>query len=307
MKFHSRSLEAFIAVAEELHFGNAARRLHISQPPLSQQIRRFEAKVGTPLFVRSTRSVKLTPAGALLLKKARQLASEGQAALEAVRRAGTGNLESLTIGFTSTAAYQLLPRLLAAYHDSRPELAMTLKEDLSTNLINMLAEEKIDLALLRRPAAASHESLVFKKVRHESMYVAIPAQHPLAGHEKIEPRELHGIAFIGYSADTALYFKERIQSVFAHFQIQPRIVHESVMPTLLALVEAGIGLALVPGSSTALRPAGVRYRPLADDENIAAVDLYCAHRRGDDNPAVQAIDAILRAASTDTAAPVLTS
>ncbi len=290
---HSRALEAFIAVAEELHFGNAAQRLHISQPPLSQQIRRFEEEVGTPLFVRSTRSVRLTPAGVVLLKKAKQLVSDGQAAIVAARRRAAGDCGNLTIGFTSTAAYQLLPKLLAGYHARHPDIALTLKEDLSTNLIPLLAEGRIDLALLRRPAAASHESLVFTRVSREAMRVAMPQDHPYAKLESVSPDLLHAIPFIGFSAEAALYFRERIQSIFAHFQIQPRILHESVMPTLLSLVEAGMGLALVPESASNLRPSGLRFLPLRGGESIAAIDLYCAQRRFDDNPAIKTAWSIL--------------
>jgi DNA-binding transcriptional LysR family regulator len=295
MILHSRALEAFIAVAEELHFGNAAQRLHISQPPLSQQIRRFEQEIGAPLFVRSTRSVKLTPAGAVLLKKAKQLVADGETALLATRRCAAGESGSLTIGFTSTAAYQLLPRLLAGYHARHPDIAISLKEDLSTNLITLLAEEKIDLALLRRPAAASHHSLIFKRISQENMCVAIPCGHPHAKLPRIAPKKLHQAPFIGFNAEAALYFRERIESIFAHFHVQPHIVHESVMPTLLALVEAGMGLALVPESSSGLRPAGVRFRPLIDDEKVSAIDLYCAYRRDEENPAVNAAQAILQA------------
>ncbi|RTZ47625.1 LysR family transcriptional regulator [Candidimonas sp. SYP-B2681] len=291
---HSKALQAFIAVAEELHFGNAARRLHMSQPPLSQQIRRFEEDVGTPLFVRNTRSVSLTPAGVVLLKKAKQLVSDGQAALVATQRRAAGNSGHLTIGFTSTAAYQLLPKLLAGYHACLPDITFTLKEDLSANLITLLADDRIDLALLRRPAAVSHEALVFTCVSREAMYVAMPHEHPYAQLESIAPQLLHGIPFIGFSADSALYFRERIQSIFTHFQIQPHIVHESVMPTLLSLVEAGMGLALVPESASSLRPVGLRFLPLNDDnKNVAAIDLYCAQRRDDDNPALNAAAAIL--------------
>lgn len=294
MMLHSRALDAFIAVAEELHFGHAAKRLHVSQPPLSQQIRRFEAQVGASLFVRSTRSVKLTPAGAVLLRKARQLVADGQAAIHAAQRAAAGGSGHLSVGFTSTAAYQLLPKLLAGCHGRRPDIQLSLREDLSTHLIEMLAEEKIDIALLRRPAATGHDSLVFTRVSRENMCVALPLGHPYAGQERIAPQQLHGVPFIGFNAEAALYFRERIQSIFAHFQIQPAIVHESVMPTLLALVEAGMGIALVPGSASCLRPEGVCFRPLDDDENVAAIDLYCAQRRVEENPAVDVAREILR-------------
>src|SRR3546814_7639218 len=142
MVLHSRALDAFIAVAEELHFGNAAKRLHVSQPPLSQQIRRFEAQVGAALFVRSTRSVKLTPAGAVMLKKARQLVADGQAAVHAAQRAAAGGSGHLAIGFTSTAAYQFLPMLLAGYHRRRPGIQPSLKKNISTQPVQKQLPKK---------------------------------------------------------------------------------------------------------------------------------------------------------------------
>src|SRR3546814_15041649 len=110
----------------------------------------------------------------------------------------------------------------------------------------MLLEEKIDIALLRRPAATGHDSLVFTRVSRENMCVALPASHPYASQECIDPQQLHGVPFIGFNAEAALYFRERIQSIFAHFHIQPAIVLESVMPTLLTWVEGVMGIGVEP-------------------------------------------------------------
>jgi DNA-binding transcriptional LysR family regulator len=290
----SRSLLAFIAVAEELHFGRAARRLHISQPPLSQQIRRFESEIGCELFVRTTRTVQLTPAGKVLLKKARQLVEYGQTAIMAARRAAIGETGSVTIGFTSTAAYQLLPRLLAGYRTHSPEVELTLYEDVSTTLIEHLLANKIDIALLRRPASAEHRPLLFRRVSQENMCLAMPAGHEFSQQEQVAVSQLHGIPLVGYSALTALYFRERLEKLFAHYNVQPKIIYESAMPTLLALVESGVGVAIVPESAASMRPTTVSYRPLAAAGGLAAIDLYYARRKDDLNPAMALLDEVFQ-------------
>ncbi|HEY9278823.1 MAG TPA: LysR substrate-binding domain-containing protein [Eoetvoesiella sp.] len=294
MPLLSRALHAFIAVGEELHFGRAAERLHVTQPPLSQQIRRLEDKVGAHLFVRTTRAVRLTPAGVVLLKKAQQMAADAESAMLATRRIAAGEAGNLAIGFTSTAAYQLLPKVLAGYRLWYPDVSLSLKEDVSTNLVEMLLTEKIDLAFLRRSATAAHNSMLFQRVSQENMCVAMPNTHRFAAQREVSVQELHDIPFVGFSPQATPYFRERLQRLFLHFQIQPRIMHESVMPTLLALVEAGVGVALVPESASGLRPAGVCYRPLAGAGAFAAIDLYCAQRRDEQNPAVKTVAKVLQ-------------
>ena len=145
----ARLLNAFIAVAEERHFGRAAKRLHLSQPPVSQRVRQLEEGLGTPLFVRSTRQVALTPAGAELYRRATQLVQQAAAAEAAIKRMGEGVQGDLRLGFTRTVASQLLPRLLAHYREHKPDITLQLHEDWSAQLVAMLLSEKLDVALLR--------------------------------------------------------------------------------------------------------------------------------------------------------------
>jgi len=293
MMLHSRALEAFITVAEELHFGRAAQRLHMSQPPLSQQIRRFEAALGVALFVRTTRSVSLTPAGAVLLKRARQLALDGDSAVHAARRASMDGAGHLGLGFTSTAAYEVLPALLSEYGGRYADTEFELKEAVSPELIEMLLSGKIDVALLRKPASRLPPSLVLQRFHSEHMCLAVPLDHALAQAPAVHMRDLDHQAFIAFSPQGSPYFADLQHDLFSHFGIQPKIVHQSVMPTLLALVEAGAGIALVPMSASRLRPGGVCYRTLEDGGEALTTDLYTAHPANVANPCVAQLLGVL--------------
>ncbi len=289
----ARLLNAFIAVAEERHFGRAAERLNLSQPPVSQRVRQLEEGLGVQLFVRSTRHVALTPAGTELYRRAIRLMQDAAAAEAAVKRFAAGKQGELRIGFTRTAASQLLPRLLTHYHDHQPGIGLHLHEDWSAQLLDLLVHEKIDIALLRLPAGAAHSRVQFTLIEREPFWLAMPRSHRLARRRKVHPSELHGEAFIGYSASTAQYFHEALNSVLAQYGISPVIKHQSAIPTILSLVGAGMGLALVPRPAARLRPPDTVAIPLDDPDKVANVELYAATRIEDANPAVGDVIATL--------------
>lgn len=294
MLFQSRALRAFLVVAEELHFGHAARRLNVSQPPLSQLIRRFEAQLGTTLFLRSTRSVQLTPAGELLQRWARHQATDGAALLRQLQHLSAGETGTVNLGFSSSVAYRLLPRLLRSVQTHLPSLTVNLEEGHSQNLIERVRDSRLDIALLRRPAAAAIDGLLFRMVEREPFYVALPADHPLTGNSSISVQQLDEQPFIDFQDHTATYFRERTHSLFARYQIQPHIVADSAMPTVLALVQAGIGLALVPASAKVLYSNEIQYRPLAEDDAVCSVELYSVRRYNEANAAVLALEGELQ-------------
>ena len=282
----ARLLHAFIAVAEERHFGRAAQRLHLSQPPVSQRIQQLEHALGVQLLVRSTRQVALTPAGAELYRRVVQLMRDAAAAEAAVRRYGAGQQGELHIGFTRTAASNLIPRLLAHYREHKPDISLHLHEDWSAQLADLLLHEKLDIALLRRSPAADRPAIRFTLIEREPFWLAVPRPHRLARKRKVHPSELHGETLVGYSAATALYFHDVLNEVLTHYGIQPNIMHQSAIPTILTLVAAGMGVALVPRSAVTLRSTEVIAIPLDDPQNLASVELYAATRQDDANPAV---------------------
>jgi DNA-binding transcriptional LysR family regulator len=296
MTLLSRSVKAFITVAEELHFGRAAQRLHMSQPPLSQQIREFENAVGAALFLRTTRSVQLTPAGKLMLERSRQLVADANEAVHAARQLASGETGSMTLGFTHSTVYRVLPQVLVAFRAQAPGVRMDLKQYTSDVLIDGLRAGRIDVALARL-SRSMMEDFEVAMVARDPMVLVMPADHPLAALRAVPLKALHGLPFIGYSQDGARYFHELVESIFAVGGVRPEVKYASILPTLLALVEAGMGLALVPESAASSRSDALQSRPLVVPGGRAEAVLYSAWRRDNANPAVAAFVAMLPAVS----------
>jgi DNA-binding transcriptional LysR family regulator len=285
MTLSLRALRSFIAVAEELHFGAAAARLHMTQPPLSQQIRQLESSLGTALFIRTTRSVQLTAAGVTLLDHARQLLADGEAAERAVMRAGSGEVGRLVLGFTNSATYRMLPKSVASFRADYPEVILELQEMLSGPLLSALRSRQLDVALVRLSSAMFGPGLRHLVVSREKMMLVIPRNHPLAQLSVVPLKRLEGLPFIGFANTGSRYFRETLEGIFASGRVRPRIVHESVLPTMLAMVEAGLGAALVPESVSGMRPE-LLYKPVSGIGEKGTVLLHCAWRSDDENPAV---------------------
>ncbi|HEY8582204.1 MAG TPA: LysR substrate-binding domain-containing protein [Capillimicrobium sp.] len=272
-----RHLRAFVAVAEELHFGRAAKRLHIAQPPLSQQIRRLEAELGVTLLHRSTRRVELAPAGQVLLARARELLADAEATVEDTRRAARGEFGRLAIGFTGSATYALLPSLAAALRERLPGVVLDLRGEMLTPAqVEGLADGSLDLALLRPPV--EHPDLVVEVVRREPLVVAVPASHPLAQAPAIALEDLADEPFVLYPSHFRSVVHQAVAETCARHGFQPRCaVEASETSTLVSFVAAGVGVSLVPASVQRMTVAGAVYRPLARE--TVEVELAVARRR----------------------------
>jgi len=282
-----RALRIFMAVAEELHFRKAAERLHMTQPPLSMQIKQLEKWVGVDLFVRTTRSVQLTPAGKELQQRATRFLTELEEMAEAVRRVGRGDVGSLSLGFPASTMFDILPKLLAIQQNRYPHVALNLKESPSPDLLELLRARELDVALVRASPLSMAPDLDYILAARESMVVALPSNHPLARLDAVPIERLNRIPLIGFAAKGSRYFQELVRQIFEARDLQPLIVHESVVPTILALVEAGLGLAIVPASMTKLKTGELTYRPLSGARGKDISTLYCAWRRADHTPVVR--------------------
>ncbi len=288
MKLSLRLLKHFVAVAEERHFGRAAERLHMTQPPLSQQMKRLEERLGVSLFERTTRSVQLTAAGEVLLAQGRQLLSDADNLVLSVHRAAKGKIGALVIGFVNTASYEVLPRTLSAYRAAAPDIDLTFKPMHSYLAIEELRAGRMDIAFVRPP-----ESLLIDQgfdltlASREPMYVALPQHHSLSRRKVIPLDALEGVPFVGYTQQDGRYFYELITALFAQHRVRPDIVYESVMPTMFAIVEAGMGVALVPRSAAHTRLKGLVYRPLRVKGKPVEALMYAARRVNDDRAIVQ--------------------
>lgn len=269
-------LRYFVTVAEERHFGRAAERLHMAQPPLSQQIRRLEAELGVELFVRTTRRVDLTAAGAAYLERARAILASVDGAADEARRVAAGTVGHVAIGCVGSATYSLLPALSRRLADELPGVEFSFRgEMLVADQLDALREGTIDLALLRPPVADG--SLTVTTLRRERLVVAVPSGHPLAARRQLRVADLARTDLIVHSAGRRSAMYDVVRGLFADAGAVPRIRHEvGETSTLVTLVAGGLGVAVVPEPVRALALAGVAYVPLV--RPVASVDLAVAHR-----------------------------
>ena len=288
-----RHLRYFVAVAEERHFGRAAERLHIAQPPLSQQIRRFEAELGEPLFHRTTRSVELAPAGEALLERAPAILAAVDAAVEDARRAARGEYGRLAIGFTGSSTYAMLPSLAAAMREALPGVVLDLRGELLTPAqVARLLDGTLDLGLLRPPV--NERELDTEVLHSEPLLAVLPETHPLAGAEAVPLERLEGEPFVTYPSHFRSVVHDAVEDACEAHGFQPVAAHEvAETATLVSFVAAGLGVSLVPASVRNMTVEGAVYRPLLDD--ATRVELAVAWRRDDDRPVLsRALDVIRR-------------
>ncbi|MEU4394335.1 LysR family transcriptional regulator [Kribbella sp. NPDC023855] len=281
----SSQLHAFVVLAEELHFGRAAARLGIAQPPLSQQIRRLEDKVGHSLFHRGPGRIALTPAGQELLPAARQALAQLADGLIAARAAGSGSAGRLRIGFAASVALTVLPSLLRTFRERFPHVAVDIREMTTAPQLEALQNKTIDIGLLREPPADDPE-LLFSTVLTEPFVAVLPSAHPLAAQRTVGVDQLAGLPFVLPPRVLGPQLHDQIVDLCRSAGFEPQVVQHAVeWQTTCALVEAGLGISLAPASIRRLRLQGVAFRRTtpADVRTRVAV----AWRRTDTNPLVK--------------------
>lgn len=290
--FEFNHLRCFVAVAEELHFGRAAKRLNMTQPPLSRQIQLLEHLLDARLFDRSNRRVALTPSGRAFLPEARRLLQLAEGAAMSIRRIGSGDAGTVTIGFTAASGYEFLPRIVRTLRERLSNVDVVLREAVTSAQLDALASGRLDIALVRPPVRrATFRSRIVLK---EPMVVALAERHRLTEREAIELTELEGEPVISYSPFEARYFHDLVLGQFGAAGIQPAIAqHVSQIHSVLALVRIGLGLALVPEAARQLRFEGVAYRPITGPgEGLA--QLAAVWRTDGENPAAdRALEVLL--------------
>jgi DNA-binding transcriptional LysR family regulator len=288
-----RQLRYFVAVAEERHFGRAAGRLHIAQPPLSQQIRRFEAELGEPLLYRTTRSVELAPAGEVLLERAREILAAVDSAIDDARRAARGEYGRLAIGFTGSSTYELLPAIAAALRTELSGVVLELRGELLTPAqVARLVDGTLDLGLLRPPVR--ERDLCTEVLRSEPLIAVLPEAHPLADTDSIPLELLEKEPFVTYPSHFRSVLHDAVEDACAAHGFKPVAAHEvAETATLVSFVAAGLGVSLVPASVGNMTVRGAIYRPLTQD--TTRVELAAAWRRDDDRPVLaRALEVIRR-------------
>src|SRR5579863_828003 len=272
-----RHLRYFVAVAEELHFGRAAERVHIAQPPLSQQIRRLEDELGVQLFDRTKRRVELTHAGRAFLREARQTLARAEQAVRAAQQAGRGEVGELAVGFVGSATYLIVPLVLKTFRHRFPKVELRLGQ--------------IQVGFFR--SVSDDEALTFEWILEERLVMALPESHPLARHRRVELTKLSEDSFVLFPRAIGPGFYDLIVSQCRRAGFTPRVALEaSSVQTIVGLVAAGMGVALVPASCQNFRRAGVVYKAIR--EPGPTVKMAVAWRRGDRSPVLRAFLEVVR-------------
>lgn len=280
-----RHLRYFVILAEELHFGRAAEKLHISQPPLSMQIRALENELGVMLFNRTQRHVALTQAGHALLQEARQLLARVDQAILITRRAGRGEIGELAVGFISVADYNVLPLVLREFRRKYPLVNLTLREATTDAQVRDLLAGRLDVGFLLPPI--TEPALESVSILREPLIAALPEKHPLAKKPgKLALEKLKDEPFILFPRPNAPGLYDDIVSCCKTAGFSPRVEQEAIqMQTIISLVSAELGVALIPASLSNLRRTGVVYKALRHQSPLT--EIHLAWRRGDELPALR--------------------
>ncbi|MBT2410621.1 LysR family transcriptional regulator [Streptomyces sp. ISL-12] len=286
--FTLAQLTSFVAVAEELHFTRAAERLNMTQPPLSRQIQLLENELRVQLLDRTNRTVRLTPAGRAFLVEARRILRQSEHATLAVRRVSSGEAGTIAVGFTAASAYSALGGLLDTARAALPGVEILLQELVTRRQLEALSAGSLDLGLIRPSATGT--DLCSRTAVREALVAALPEGHPMAVQDGPMPIEdFTGQDFLMYSPIEARYFHELLISIFRAAQVRPVFTqYLTQVHSILALVNGGWGIALVPETAAHMRYGGIVFRQVVLPDP-RPVELKLVWRKNNDNPALDAL------------------
>jgi len=289
-----RHLRYFVAVAEELNFSRAARRLHLSQPPLSKQIGDLEGELGVRLFDRNRSRVRLTDAGRSLLKEAREILERVEAAVQRTREAQTGAWGELRVGTIGAITVSLLPQTLSAFRKRYPGVEVSMHEMQAAEQMEALRNGRIDVGFVRQVAGeAEAPGLAHLHVARFPLVAAVPSQHPLARKRTLSLEALDREPLVYYSAKRSAAYREWVRKLFEDAGLEPRF-HRSVesYETLISMVAAGYGIAILP--KTEEKPVGKGYLFIPFTAGTPVYDLYAVWLRDHSSVTLQNFLGVLK-------------
>ncbi|MGR9051640.1 MAG: LysR family transcriptional regulator [Gammaproteobacteria bacterium] len=275
-----RQLKHFVAVAETLHFGRAAEQLHMTQPPLSQSIMALEKELGAPLFIRTKRSVALTPFGTQWLVHVRSALQSVRDLPDIARRLIDGSAGQLDLSFVSTADYSILPTLVKNYRQRYPDVELVLTEATGDVQINALQQGKGDVGIIISPPNANvPDGLSYRSLLTEPLIAAVPETWIAENRLRISDGKLQRSSvtrqpLIVFPRHLAPAFYDLVMSYYTLAVRHPEVVQQAIqMQTIISLVAAGLGMALVPSSLRRLARSGVRYVELQEHSPLLETGL----------------------------------
>jgi DNA-binding transcriptional LysR family regulator len=289
-----RLLRYFVAVAEERHFGHAAARLHMAQPPLSQQIRKLERELGVDLIDRTCRPIDLTDAGHALLYEARMALVHSERAFAAARRAASGQLGNLRVGAMQAAVSGVLAGVIRDHQRTHPEVHLDVVDLGTAEQITHLGDHRLDVGFLRGPI--DDPSLAVETLIEDPLIAVVSQDHPIAGADSVAPGALTNERVILWTRSAAPTTYADVVELFRTHRMNPDVVDESThVQSILALVAAGLGIAFLPTSFINLARRGVRFVPL--EGPLPNRPLALAWRTADRSASLAAFVAIARSAA----------
>lgn len=287
----TRLLISFICVAEELHFGRAAQRLHIAQPALSRQISQLEERIEVLLFKRTQRKVALTPAGHCFLERAYQITADINRATKEVQQVGSGEAGKLSIGFIHSSTYGITPRILRHFHEQFPQVELELSEMTIADQVKALLEERIDVGILRPPI--SNHSIQTQILYNDPFIVAIPDSHTLKNQSSIKLSALTNESFILFSQSSSPLFYSKIIAMCEKSGFIPKVVQRATqIHTVIGLVSAKMGISIVPSVAKNLHIPNVKFLTIQDSPPPVQVAL--GWNKANDSPILSSFRDLLK-------------
>lgn len=272
-----RQVKYFVAVAEELHFGRAALRLHISQPPLSMNIRQLEDSLGVELLSRTNKSVRLTSAGAAFYEESLRLLRQADEMQRVAERVAKGQTGSLRVGFTSSMLFRGLEDIVDHYRRRYPGVAISLKEMNSSEQLNALIREQIDAGFVHNYQA--NDDISARLFLAERFICSLPSRHPLAATPIVPVQKLRYEPFLLFPHALSPHYHDQIVAICVNAGFSPEVLYEvRSWLTIVELVSQSMGIALVPASMQKIRNPGIVFRPI-DDSSILS-ETHCVWRKG---------------------------
>ena len=281
---NTKQLQCFLAVASELNFSRAAARMHMTQPPLSRQIAQLEATMGVRLFERSPQAVTITASGRALVPEVQKVLTSLGELRGIARRADQGQIGRIRIGFVGSTIYTAVPALVGRYRRLYPEVSVDLQQLTVARQTGLLLSHDIDVGIIRQ--AISHPRLTTRRISREPFLAALPADHRFAAKSSVPIKNLAGEAMVVFSREEAPAIHEQLLQMCQAAGFSPRIVQEAhPMSTVVGLVGAGTGVAIVPKSMEMLAFQNVTFRPLSGTRVTS--DFFMVWRSEDTSPTIK--------------------